>query len=36
MPLNKDLLEFVALLNSHQAKYLIVGAYAVAFHGYPL
>lgn len=35
MPVNKDLLEFVALLNSHQVEYLIVGAYAVAFHGYP-
>ncbi|MEO5922276.1 MAG: hypothetical protein ABIR70_00460 [Bryobacteraceae bacterium] len=35
MPLNKDLREFVALLNSHQVEYLVVGAYAVAFHGYP-
>ncbi len=35
MPLNKDLLEFVVLQNSHQVEYLIVGAYAVAFHGYP-
>ena len=35
MPLNKDLREFVALLNSHQVEFLIVGAYAVAFHGYP-
>lgn len=34
MPLNKDLLEFVALLNSHRAEFVIVGAHAVAFHGY--
>jgi len=35
MPLNKDLREFVELLNSHQVEYLIVGAFAVAFHGFP-
>lgn len=35
MPLNSDLREFVALLNLHQVEFLIVGAYAVAFHGYP-
>ncbi len=35
MKLNKDLLEFVALLNAHQVDYLIVGGHAVAFHGYP-
>jgi hypothetical protein len=35
MPLNSDLREFLALLNSHQVEFLIVGAYAVAFHGYP-
>jgi hypothetical protein len=35
MPLSRDLREFVALLNSHQVEFLIVGAYAVAFHGYP-
>ena len=35
MPLNKDLREFVGLLNSHKVEFLIVGAYAVAFHGYP-
>ena len=35
MPLNSDLREFVALLNSNEVEYLIVGAYAVAFHGYP-
>ena len=35
MPLNSDLREFVALLNSHRVDFLVVGAYAVAFHGYP-
>jgi hypothetical protein len=35
MPLSKDLREFVALLNSNEVEYLIVGAFAVAYHGYP-
>jgi hypothetical protein len=35
MKLNKDLREFIALLNSTGVKYLIVGGYAVGFHGYP-
>ncbi len=35
MHLNKDLREFVELLNSHGVEYLIVGAFAVAWHGYP-
>jgi len=35
MKLNKDLREFIALLNSTGVRYLIVGGYAVAFHGYP-
>ncbi len=35
MPLSKDLLEFVALLNSNNVEYLVVGAFAVAYHGYP-
>lgn len=35
MPLNKDLREFVELLNSNRVDYLIVGAFAVAFHGFP-
>jgi hypothetical protein len=35
MPLNKDLREFVGLLNSHRVDYLVVGAFAVAFHGFP-
>src|SRR5579871_714865 len=33
--LAQDWREFIALLNSHQVKYLIVGGYAVAYHGYP-
>ncbi len=35
MKLQKDLREFIELLNSHGAKYVIVGGYAVAFHGFP-
>jgi hypothetical protein len=35
MPLSKDLREFIALLNSNEVEYLIVGAFAVAYHGYP-
>jgi hypothetical protein len=35
MPLNKDLREFVELLNSNKVDYLVVGAFAVAFHGFP-
>jgi hypothetical protein len=33
--LQKDLKEFIALLNSHGVDYLIVGGHAVAFHGFP-
>jgi hypothetical protein len=32
---SKDFREFIALLNSHRVKYLIVGGHAVTFHGYP-
>lgn len=35
MPLNKDLREFLGLLNSNEVEYLVVGAFAVAFHGFP-
>ena len=35
MPLNKDLREFVELLNSNEVDYLVVGAFAVAYHGFP-
>jgi hypothetical protein len=31
----KDFKEFLQLLNSRKIKYLIVGGYAVGFHGYP-
>jgi len=33
--LSKDFKEFIALLNKNNVKYLIVGGYAVAFHGHP-
>lgn len=35
MVLNKDFREFIELLNLNNVKYLIVGGYAVGFHGYP-
>lgn len=35
LTLNKDFREFVESLNSHEVRYLIVGGYAVAFHGHP-
>jgi hypothetical protein len=35
MPLNKDWREFPELLNSNGVEYLVVGAFAVAFHGFP-
>lgn len=35
MKLSKDLREFVELLNSRKIKYLLVGGYAVAYHGLP-
>ena len=31
----KDFREFVALLNAHRVKYVLLGGYAVAWHGYP-
>lgn len=33
MPLSKDLREFVELLNANEVEYLVVGAFALAFHG---
>lgn len=33
--LNRDFREFIELLNSNKVKYLIVGGYAIAFHGHP-
>jgi hypothetical protein len=35
MDLEKDLREFVELLNALNVRYLVVGAFAVAYHGYP-
>jgi len=35
MPLNKDWRVFIELLNSNEVEYLVVGAFAVAFHGFP-
>jgi hypothetical protein len=35
MPLSRDLKEFVGCLNSNRAEYLIVGALAVSWHGFP-
>jgi hypothetical protein len=35
MPLNKDLREFIECLNSNEVEYLIVGAMAVSWHGFP-
>ncbi len=34
-PLSSDLREFIHLLNTKSVKYVIVGAWAVAFHGRP-
>ena len=33
--LNPDFKEFIRLLNEHDVRYLVVGGYAVALHGYP-
>jgi len=35
MNIQKDFEELLELLTKHKVKYLIVGGYAVAFHGYP-
>jgi len=35
MILSQDFREFIKLLNSNQVRYLVVGGYAVAFHGHP-
>jgi hypothetical protein len=35
MPLNRDLREFIECLNSNKVEYLIVGALAVSWHGFP-
>ena len=33
--LQSDLSEFIALLNSHEVEFVIVGGHAVAYHGHP-
>jgi len=33
--LPQDFKEFLRLLNSHKVRYLLVGGYAVGYHGYP-
>ncbi|MFK7950961.1 MAG: hypothetical protein AB8G11_25500, partial [Saprospiraceae bacterium] len=35
MELDKDFKEFIELLNAHNVQYLVIGGYAVNFHGYP-
>ena len=35
MNLEKDFADFVELLNKHQVDYMVVGGYALAFHGEP-
>lgn len=35
MKLSRDFREFIASLNAHDVRYLVVGGYAVALHGYP-
>ena len=33
--LPSDFKEFLQLLNEHQVEYLLIGGYAVGYHGYP-
>jgi hypothetical protein len=33
--LNQDFKEFIQSLNDNGVRYLVIGGYAVAFHGYP-
>jgi predicted nucleotidyltransferase len=33
--LHTDFKDFLRLLNSHKVEYLLIGGYAVGFHGYP-
>lgn len=35
MQINQDFKEFIKLLNENKVEYLVVGGYAVAFHGHP-
>jgi predicted nucleotidyltransferase len=33
--MNQDFREFIQSLNDNQVRYLVIGGYAVSFHGYP-
>ena len=35
MALNQDFKEFIELLNARSVRYMVIGGYAVAFHGHP-
>jgi hypothetical protein len=35
MIISQDFKEFIELLNTHNVQYLVIGGYAVAFHGHP-
>ena len=35
IPLQHDLKEFLKLLSDHHVDYLLIGGYAVTYHGYP-
>lgn len=35
MSLLQDYAEFIRILNEHRVRYVVIGGYAVAFHGYP-
>ena len=35
MIFDQDFREFIELLNENEVRYLVVGGYAVAFHGHP-
>jgi len=35
IPLQPDLKEFLRLLSDHHVEYLLIGGYAVSYHGYP-
>jgi hypothetical protein len=35
IPIPRDFREFLSLLNRHRVKYLVIGGYAVGYHGYP-
>lgn len=35
IPLPREFREFLSLLSRHRVKYLVVGGYAVVYHGYP-